>query len=82
MKKTLAIFLILLFVLLLFSGADSQNQATPTVEYKYVGNISSKKYHKLSCKTAKKIKPKNRKYFKTKEEAEKLGYVPCKVCKP
>ncbi len=82
MKKILLLFLILLFVLLLFHGSYSENQTTPTTEYKYIGNIKSKKFHKLNCRSVKKLKSKNYIYFKDKEEAEKQGYVPCKVCKP
>jgi micrococcal nuclease len=52
------------------------------VDYKYVGSKSSDKYHFPDCKWAKKISPKNLVTFKTAQEAEKAGYVPCKVCKP
>lgn len=48
----------------------------------YVGNKSSKKFHKLDCPWAKKISERNRVYFKTREEAIKQGYIPCSVCKP
>lgn len=48
----------------------------------YVGNKSSKKFHKLDCSWAKKIGEPNRVYFKTREEAIKQGYTPCQVCKP
>ena len=82
MKKAAAGFLILLFILILIHGAYSENQTVPATEYKYVGNVKTKKYHKLTCKSAKKMKPKNCIYFKSKEEAEKQGYAPCKVCKP
>lgn len=48
----------------------------------YVGNKSSRKFHKLDCPWAKRISERNRVYFKTKEEAIKQGYIPCSVCKP
>lgn len=48
----------------------------------YVGNKSSKKFHRLDCPWAKKISERNRVYFKTREEAIKQGYTPCSVCKP
>jgi methylphosphotriester-DNA--protein-cysteine methyltransferase len=82
MKKAVAIFLILLFILIIIHSANSENQTTPATEYKYIGNVKTKKYHRLTCKSAKKIKPKNCINFKSKEEAEKQGYVPCKICKP
>jgi len=43
---------------------------------------NSNKYHYSDCKWAQKIKPENLVKFKTPEEAQKAGYVPCKVCKP
>jgi micrococcal nuclease len=49
----------------------------------YVGSVKSDKYHLPSCRYVKDIKEKgNAIYFDTKEDAEKQGYVPCKVCKP
>ncbi len=51
-------------------------------DYKYVGSKKSNKYHYPVCKWAKKISPKNLVTFETAQEALKVGYVPCKVCKP
>lgn len=51
-------------------------------EIQYVGSNESNKYHKVNCRWAKKIKPENLIEFKTKEEAESKGYIPCKVCNP
>ena len=39
-------------------------------------------FHRLSCKWAQKISPKNAVYYNTKEEAIRDGHRPCKVCKP
>jgi len=82
MKKNIAILLILSFVIILFHGSYSQDQTAPAKEYKYIGNIKSKKFHQLNCRSVRKLKTKNRIYFRSKEEAEKQGYTPCKVCKP
>lgn len=49
---------------------------------KYVGSSKSDKYHYCSCSYAKKIYPENRLCFKSKEDAQSQGYVPCGVCKP
>jgi len=46
----------------------------------YIGNKSSKKFHLPSCSTL--PAEQNRVYLKTREEAIKAGYVPCKVCNP
>jgi methylphosphotriester-DNA--protein-cysteine methyltransferase len=82
MKRNFTILLILWLVIILFHVSYSQDQIAPANEYKYVGNIKSKIYHKLKCRSAKKLKSKNCMYFKDKEEAEKQGFIPCKVCKP
>jgi hypothetical protein len=47
-----------------------------------VGSITSKKYHRPDCRYALKIKPDNRIYFQSGEDARKQGYLPCKVCSP
>jgi hypothetical protein len=49
---------------------------------KFVGSITSKKYHRPDCRYALKIKPENCIYFQTIEDAEEQGYLPCKVCNP
>lgn len=53
-----------------------------TVLAEYWGSKKSDKFHYPSCKWAQKIKPGNRIVFKTKEDAIKVGYIPCKVCRP
>ena len=52
------------------------------VEGKFMGSITSKKYHRLDCRYALKIKPENCIYFQSIEDAEGQGYLPCKVCNP
>lgn len=49
---------------------------------KFVGSITSKKYHLLDCRYALKIKPDNCIYFQSVEDARSQGYVPCKICNP
>ena len=63
------------------NGNSKTNQPkSDNQEIIYHGNISSKKFHRPSCRyfncsscTAK---------FLTREDAIKAGYVPCKVCNP
>ncbi|MCL2773212.1 MAG: hypothetical protein FWD71_07655 [Oscillospiraceae bacterium] len=43
----------------------------------YVITPTGKKYHYPNCRLVKTIKQ-----YVTKEEAEAMGYTPCKVCKP
>ncbi len=49
---------------------------------KFMGSITSKKYHRPDCRYALKIKPENCIYFQSIEDAEGQGYLPCKVCNP
>ncbi|RKY35482.1 MAG: hypothetical protein DRP78_05420 [Candidatus Omnitrophota bacterium] len=49
---------------------------------KYIGDKNSKKFHKPNCSWAKKIKRENKVIFKTRKEALKKGYIPCKSCNP
>jgi len=46
------------------------------------GSKNSNKYHYPDCRWAQKIKPENLIKFKSPEEAQKAGYIPCKVCRP
>ena len=81
-KKSIIVLLILSFLFVLSCSSDSNKEAVPTGEYKYVGSVNSNKYHRPDCKWAKRIKPENEIWFRDKEDARKHGYVPCKVCKP
>lgn len=48
----------------------------------YVGNKTSRKVHRADCQWGEKTSPGKRVYFKSWEEAQAAGYVPCKICKP
>jgi micrococcal nuclease len=48
----------------------------------YVGSSKSNKYHRPDCVWAQKISPANLVVFKSPEEAQSRGSVPCKVCNP
>jgi len=70
--------------------SDPQPVATPLVPKpaeatspgKYVGSITSNKYHYPGCKWAAQIGPHNLLNFSTTEEARKRGYIPCPTCRP
>lgn len=49
-------------------------------EIVYGGNINLKIYGTLQCKSGKRMKIKNRVFFKTIEQAKKLGFRPCGHC--
>jgi len=46
----------------------------------FIGNKSSKKFHRATCRHL--PAEKNRVQFKSRDEAIEAGYDPCKVCKP
>lgn len=48
----------------------------------YVASIHKEPFHRISCRWAQKILPKNAVYYNTREEAVQDGHRPCKVCKP
>jgi hypothetical protein len=56
--------------------------AEATSPGKYVGSITSNKYHYPGCKWAAQIRPHNFLNFSTTEEARKREYIPCQTCKP
>lgn len=63
------------------TGTAASDRET-TVEQEYVASKNSTVFHYPDCKWAQRIKEENKIWFKTREEALKKGYTPCKVCKP
>ena len=48
----------------------------------YLGNRRSRRFHQLSCPSAKRIHPKNQIYFANSWDAYWAGYAPAKTCRP
>jgi micrococcal nuclease len=48
----------------------------------YVGNKRSYVFHKPSCPLVNKIPEKNKIIFRNRVDPIRIGYVPCKICKP
>ncbi len=48
----------------------------------YIGNKRLSALHRPTCKLVDKISDKNRIVFRNRSDAIKIGYIPCKVCKP
>ena len=71
MRKTAVILLLLSFLLCTAGAVGAKDSSMVVITAK------GKKYHRPDCHTLKK-------YVRTLtvEEAKKLGYKPCKVCKP
>lgn len=49
---------------------------------KFVASSKSNKYHYTWCRSAKRISTRNLIEFGSAADAQKAGYLPCKVCKP
>ena len=63
-------------------GCRTTTQPSPQEESRYVGSINSDKYHYPNCRYVSPIYPENLIEFSSVAEAQAMGYVPCKVCKP
>ncbi len=64
-----------------FRHGGSNDTTAPSVTGNYVGSGSGK-FHTLYCEWGKKIPNSNKVYFKSREDALKQDYKPCKSCKP
>ncbi len=60
---------------------NSQNTVKPAETGKYVASRGGTVYYLPTCSGAKRISEKNKIWFTSKEEAERLGYKPSKSCK-
>lgn len=48
----------------------------------YIGNKRTQSFHRPSCKGVEKIPEKSKIIFHNRSDAIKVGYIPCKACKP
>lgn len=48
----------------------------------YIGNKSSKKFHYPWCTSVAEMKESNKVTLRSREEAIRSGYTPCKICNP
>lgn len=61
----------------------AEPQKTETIApVKYVGSITSNKYHYPDCKWAAQIRPDKLQTFSSVKEAREMGYIPCPTCRP
>ncbi len=56
--------------------------AAPQAKYKYLASKNSKVFHKPQCSSARRIKPGNLVYYKTRTDALRDGRRPCRLCNP
>ncbi len=61
---------------------NTSPSSLPPSASQFVASENAESFHFLWCKWAKKISPKNRVYYSTREEAMKALHRPCHVCKP
>jgi len=64
------------------SALTTNPQAPEAPVIKYVGSITSNKYHYPDCKWAKTIRPQKVRGFTSVAEAQKAGYIQCPTCQP
>jgi hypothetical protein len=55
-------------------------QASAVISGKYIASKSGKKYYPVGCKSANRIKPENRVFFESQEEALRLGLELSSTC--
>ena len=48
----------------------------------YVLNTNTKKFHRASCSSVKRMSPANKKYASNRSSIIRQGYSPCKICNP
>ena len=81
-KKILVILMLVIFLTGMLCAYAIEPVDAKAVKGKYVGSKNSNKYHKKTCPSAKKIKKYNKITFKSKSQAKRMGYKPCKRCHP
>lgn len=67
------------------SGTTSQNTTANTgnvAEATYIGNANTKKFHKATCSSVKKMSDANKVALPSRASAISQGYDPCGICKP
>ena len=89
MKKTVLIFLMLIFVLTACNSPEAEDVTldssklpvnNPTGNVLYVANTSSKTYHLTSCYIAESISSENRLETKDMDFLRSRQYTSCKIC--
>lgn len=64
------------------SSEATSNASAPAVETVYYANMSSKKFHRPSCSSARKLKQENLYLCESRDRLIAEGYTPCSRCKP
>ena len=64
------------------SGGGSTETYHSGTSSSYVGNSNTRKFHAPGCDSVDKMKPSNKVYFSSRDEAASSGYSPCARCNP
>lgn len=64
------------------SGSGGFNSYDSGTSSSYVGNSNTGKFHAPGCSSVGKMKPSNKVFFSSRDEAISAGYVPCGRCHP
>lgn len=64
------------------ASSSAATASTASTAEPYYANMSSKKFHKASCASAKKLKAENIYICQSREQLIAEGYEPCGRCKP
>ena len=61
---------------------EETSEPEPVTTVTYVGNSSTKKYHRSTCSSVEKMNAENKVYFTSSSSAVSSGYEACKKCNP
>jgi micrococcal nuclease len=64
------------------SSSVAPSKPAASTSGRYIGSQRSNKFHTRDCQWGKQIASYNLVVFQTRAEAERAGYVPCRVCRP
>lgn len=78
MKKPFLVLFLSLFCAGLLTAGIIKAEVNP----EFIGNSNTKKYHRLKCRYIPSIDILHLRYFHSSKEAEIMGYIPCKICRP
>lgn len=63
-----------------YSDQLKEESASLEEDGEYIGNISTGKFHHADCQVVKKMADKNKVLLPSTAEAQKQGFVKCKIC--
>lgn len=85
--RRLVLIIFCMMLLVAFAGCGSGGDKSTTIQAdngidEYIGNTSSKVFHRENCVLVSSIPMQYRFWFKTRTEAINAGYKACQTCSP